>query len=259
MRKILLVMATAFAMLLGNVSFAAASGDSFDSGQKTQIEQIVHDYLVNNPKVLIEASRALQMQQREEMMKKAEDAIKDNRANLLKDHDSFSGNPKGDVVLVEFFDFKCIHCKRMASVVKELADSDKNLKVVYKQLPIFGGQSRYAAKAAIAAAYQGKYAEFHEALLETKANLDKKQVVKIAKKLGLNLKKLGKDIRDPKTEEVIDENMKLAQKIGIMGTPAFIVATNDEGDDKFTSFFMPGAAQKPTLTAMIEKIRKQHG
>lgn len=227
----------------------------FSSNQKEQIERIVHDYLINNPKVLIEASRALQAKQREELMKRAEIAIKENRESLLKDHMSFSGNAKGDVVLVEFFDYKCVHCKRMASVIQDVSNDDKQLKVVYKQLPIFGGVSTFAAKAALASAKQEKYNKFHNALLNAKGKMEEADVLKIAKNVGLNVKKLKKDMKDPAIGKVIEENMKLAQKIGVMGTPAFIVVNNTTDETKFLSKFMPGAIQKDNLLEMISQIR----
>lgn len=250
-----------FLVILGAVmvfmsqTVLAEETPSFSSNQKDQIEKIVHDYLVNNPKVLIEASRALQAKQREEMMQRAEQAIKDNRQELLKDHQIFSGNAKGDVVLVEFFDYKCVHCKRMSPVIKDLSKADKNLKVIYKQLPIFGGVSTYAAKAALASAKQKKYQAFHYALLDAKGNLEQADVMKIAKTVGLNIKRLKKDMNDPQVEKIIEANMKLAQKIGVMGTPAFIIANNTDDESKFMSQFAPGAIQKSNLISMISKAR----
>ena len=96
---------------------------------------------------------------------------------------------------------------------------------------------------------------FHYALLDTKGNLEQADVLKIAKKVGLNIKRLKRDMNDPKVEKVIESNMKLAQKIGVMGTPAFIVANNTDDATKFISQFAPGAIQKSNLQSMISKAR----
>ena len=250
----LLLLITTYAMGLDTHNTDASN--VFSNTQKNAVEKIVRDYLIGNPKVLIEVSQALQVEQRTEMMARAKTAIKANRSELFTENHSVAGNSKGDVTLVEFFDYRCLHCKRMSSIMKEITDSDKNLKVVYKPLPIFGSSSSNAAKAALAAAKQNKFKAFHQAMFDAKSSaFSKKQVLTIARKAGLNLIQFKKDLRNPELDKTLTNNVKLAQKIGVTGTPAFIIASNVKSDEKIISYFIPGATQKIALTEMIRKAR----
>lgn len=227
----------------------------FTQKQTKDIEQIIHNYLIRNPEVLVEASRALQRKQQTEMIAKAKQAIALNRVPLFKAQSPVMGNPQGDVSLVEFFDYQCKHCKNMTEVVHSLVTDDNKLKVIYKQLPIFGADSEFAARAALAARNQNKYTELHKALMQYEERLSKEKVLDIAKNAGLNVEQLQKDMNDPAIGAELRANMDLAQKIGIMGTPAFIVASRTDGDN-IKSYFVAGALSKPLLQNLINEMRK---
>lgn len=244
---------------IGLMAFApmvASAANQFNASQTKDIQQIVHDYIVKNPQVLVEASKALQAQQRKQMVNQAKTAIEQNGKQLFDDKLSPSiGNPKGGVTLVEFFDFQCIHCKQMAPVVSDLVSKDKNLRVIYKQFPIFGKGSEFAAKAALASQKQGKYKAFHKALMASKKRLSSSNVLKIAESVGLNTKQLKKDMQNSAVSDELKANVKLAEKLRLMGTPAFIIANTPDG--KFQqgskSFFVPGAASEQSLQDLISQ------
>ncbi|MCC5014125.1 MULTISPECIES: DsbA family protein [unclassified Legionella] len=233
----------------------AADTDTMTDAQKKAIEKVVHDYLVNNPEVLIEASQALQQKQQQTMQQQAQAAIKDNASQLFNDSMAVAGNPKGNVTLVEFFDYQCIHCKKMASVLSDLVKKDNNLRIVYKEFPIFGKSSELASRAALAAGMQGKYQAMHDALLKQEKRLNEELILSTAKSLGLNMAKLKTDMNSKAVTDALNANRELAEKLRLMGTPAFIVAATPAGKFKEGSApsFIPGAAGEEALQELIKK------
>lgn len=230
---------------------ATANQSNFTPDQVKAIEQIVHDYLVKNPQVLIEATRALQAQEFAKAQKEALQAIVENKQQLFDDSASpVVGNKNGDVVLVEFFDYQCGHCKAMNDVIQSVLKNNKDLKIIFKELPIFGSNSRFAARAALASVKQGKYFEFHDALLGAENPLTNQKVLDIAKKIGLNIKQLKKDMNEASIQQQIRDNFQLAQKLKLVGTPAFIVANKD-----LTKFrFIPGTTTQADLQQNFTQV-----
>ncbi|WP_423202694.1 DsbA family protein [Legionella nagasakiensis] len=231
------------------------AADTLTADQKKEIEQLIHDYLVNNPEVLVEASQALQQKQQQSMQEQAKAAISDNADQLFTEHLAVAGNPKGNVTLVEFFDYQCIHCKKMRPVIDELIKKDKNLRVIYKEFPIFGKSSELASQAALAAAMQDKYQQMHDALLSLDKRLDESVIMDTAKSIGLNINQLKKDMESKKVTDALEENRKLAENMHLMGTPAFIIAATPDGKFKTDSepAFIPGAASEEALQDLIQK------
>lgn len=225
--------------------------------EKKQIEQIVHDYLLSNPEVLIEASQALQKKQQESMVKQANSAIEQNGKELFS-AGPMIGNPKGSVTIVEFFDYQCVHCKKMEPIMSALVEKDKNLRVIYKEFPIFGKSSNDAALAAIAAEKQGKYQEMHKALLSKSARLNLASIIKTAQGVGLNTTKLKADMKADDVKKKVNDNMRLAEALRLMGTPAFVIASTPNGEFKEGSkaFFVPGAASEAALQDYIKKAQE---
>ena len=134
-----LLTAGALAAAIG--SPVAMAADQMAPEQQKEIEKIVHDYLVNNPEVLVEVSQALQQKQQQNIQQQAKTGILENADQLFSGTLAVAGNPKGNVTLVEFFDYQCIHCKKMAPTIGELIKKDNNLRVIYKEFPIFGKSS----------------------------------------------------------------------------------------------------------------------
>ncbi len=251
-----ILIGAAMASALSISAFAASNNsaqktNSFTPEQVQQLHTIIRNYLVKNPEVLVEASQKLQMEQMQKAQQQSVAAISQNKQQLFKDAASPSiGNPNGKAIIVEFFDYQCGHCKTMGSIVQKVVKNDKNVKVIFKELPIFGANSQFAAKAALAAVKQGKYFEFHDALLAAGNPLTKVKVIAIAKKVGLNIKQLQKDMKSQAVGQQIRDNFKLAQKLKLMGTPAFIVA--NEGLTQFR--FIPGATTQENMQKQINAV-----
>ena len=240
-------------LTLASGAALAQNSSSFNPNQTKEIQQIIHDYLVKNPQVLIEASQALQQQQMAQMQKTASKAITENARDLFNNSTSpVVGNPNGDVTVVEFMDYQCPHCKEMNPVIDGLIKTDGNLRVVYKELPIFGATSEFAAKAALASIKQGKYQAFHAALMADQNPLSKDEVLKLAREVGLNTDKLSKDAEDTQISQQLKDNNALAQKLGLMGTPAFIVGRRDGSK----TAFIPGTTNQQSLQQLITQTRK---
>lgn len=249
---------TAGALATSLVSSAVMAVDAptpMSDTQKKEIEKLVHDYLISNPEVLLEASQALQQKQQQNMQQQAQSAIQENAEPLFQGKLTTVGNPKGNVTVVEFFDYQCIHCKKMAPTMDSLVKKDGDLRVVYKEFPIFGKSSEVASRAALAAAMQGKYQAMHDALLKLEKRLDDQIVMDTGKAVGLDMKKLKKDMDSKEVTEILDANRQLAEKLHLMGTPAFIVAATPEGQFKKGSepSFIPGAASEESLKELIKK------
>lgn len=230
---------------------------AFTKVQSEEIKKIVRDYLISTPEVLVEASRALQEKQVQKAQVEAEKGIKENFKKIIENTGTpVVGNPHGEVVLVEFVDYQCGHCKTMSLVVDELAKKNKDLKVVIKELPIFGESSNYAAKAVLASFKQGKdkFEKFHQALFHSKARLSNKLVIELAKASGLDVNKLNQDMKDPLIEQELKDNIKLAQELKLAGTPAFVIANKDGSEVAF----IPGAMPNPEkeFQKLIDKARK---
>lgn len=147
--------------------------------------------------------------------------------------------------MVEFFDYNCPYCKSAANDVKKLVNDDKNIRLVYREFPILGEGSVFAARAALASRNQGKYEELHSALMSLK-RAEEKSVLEAAGALGLDMEKLKADMKAPDVEKHIAVSMQLAQALGINGTPSFVI-----GDA-----FVPGAVPLSELQKLVADSRK---
>ena len=198
---------------------------SFSPAQVKDIQAIVHNYLVTSPQVLIEASQALQKQEVAKVEQQAQGAIKANIKELFNDPNSpYTGNKNGDVMIVEFFDYQCGHCKAMEPIVAKLVGDNPKLKFIFKEFPIFGGNSDTAAKAALASMKQGKYYPFHNALLKAENPLSEDKIMQAAKSVGIDVDKLKKDMGSPEIAAQLKQNRQLATNLKLVGTPLLLLA-----------------------------------
>ena len=225
---------------------STANASEFNDGQRREIETIIKDYLLANPEILQEAAQALEQRQKQAEDEQRQVGLVKNADQIFRNKADFvAGNPKGNVTMVEFFDYNCPWCKKDFPDVMALIDADKDLKVVFKEFPILGPDSEYAAKAAIAAGKQRKYLEMHKAMYQHEGKVTKESVDEIAIGIGLDMDHLRKDIDDPETAGIIARNRELAQALAINGTPAFII------DDKL----FPGYLPKDELASAIKEVR----
>ncbi|KUO58385.1 MAG: disulfide bond formation protein DsbA [Alphaproteobacteria bacterium BRH_c36] len=203
---------------------AGAATAAFSSDQKAGIEAIIKDYLLANPEILLEVQSKLEAKMEKQQEERLKTAIKSNADELYRRADAPSaGDPKGDITVVEFFDYNCGFCKRGFSEVSKLIEKDKKVRVVFKELPILSKGSEEASRVALAAKKQGKYWEMHSALLTYRGSVDGESALKIAAKLGLDAEKLKADMDSAEVTGEIDKVRELAQKMGINGTPHFLV------------------------------------
>lgn len=231
-------------MFLAAPTFAQSSG-SAEKPDRAAIEQIVREYLLGNPEIIEQASAALRARQAQAQEQAAQAALKTQHAALYEHAATpVLGNAKGDVAVVEFFDYRCGYCKRVAPAIAALLKSDAQVKVIYKELPILGAESVFAARAALAAHRQGKYAEMHAGLLGSEA-LDEKSVLAVAAKAGLDVALLQRDAKDPAITQQLAENQALADAIAVTGTPAFIVGNR----------ILPGAVDEAGLASIVSAQR----
>jgi protein-disulfide isomerase len=232
-----------------------SSAGQFTDAQIKQIQDIIHNYLVKNPQVLVEASQAYQDQELAKAKSKTQQAVTKNAKVLFNSATSPTvGNLNGDVTAIEFLDYQCTHCREMSSIIDNLLKGDSKLRIVVKELPIFGGASKFAAQAAVASIKQGqaKFLVFHKKLLEVPPPLTNEKVLEAAKNSGLNLQQLQTDMKSKDVEDQLNENFKLAQDLGLLGTPAFILGNRTASHVEY----IPGVVTIDSLKQSIEKVRK---
>jgi protein-disulfide isomerase len=214
------------ALTFGYTPRAIADG-GFNGAQKSEIEGIIKDYLLKNPEILIQMDQILKQKQEAEQAAAMSKAVGENSQTLFKDASTpVAGDVAGDVTVVEFFDYNCHFCRQAIGDVSKLLDQDKKIRFVFKDFPIFGKDSEGAARVAIAAKNQSKYWELHKALLTHNGTNSEAGALEIAQKLGLDMGKLKADMAKPEVQAEIDANHALADKLGINGTPHFIVGQN---------------------------------
>ena len=220
---------------------------TFSAAQRDEIGQIVREYLLKNPEVLVEVSAELDKRRKaEEANKQSRVLISEKKSIFRSPHDFVLGNPEGDITVVEYFDYNCGWCKRALDEVNKLTGADKNVRVVMKEFPIFGEHSTFAAKAALASIKQNKYWEFHTALMKAK-QVTTANTLTIAESVGIDVEALKKEMDNPQYDKTIEENSRIAQALGMQGTPGFIV------DSRVNFGYVPADG----LKNMIADIRKQ--
>ena len=218
------------------------------SEQRKAIEAIIHDYLMQNPDVLIDALREAEAKANSEADVKATQVLRDRRHEVFDDPATpVGGNPQGDVTVVEFFDYRCPYCKQVHPAIQKLLDQDRKLRFVYKEFPVLGEQSDIAAHAALAARLQGRYEAFHNAMMAAKGQITEELVYRIAGSIGLDVDRLKRDMTDPEIERALSANKSLAKALDLRGTPGFVI-----GDH-----IVPGAIDLDALKTMVADARKQ--
>ncbi|WP_256753976.1 DsbA family protein [Mesorhizobium sp. Mes31] len=243
-----LLLAGVTGWLLLNPGFQGAQRSAIAAGEMSQdqFDQRVHDYIIAHPEVIMEAIQGLEARQREADAAEAKATLASRADDILRDKQSpVGGNVEGNVTMVEFFDYNCPYCRQVAPIMAQAVADDPQLKIVYKEFPILGPASVFAAKAALAADRQGKYVEFHKALFGAKTRVTEAVVLKVAAEAGLDVARMQTDMQKPEIQASIDRNMELAQALKITGTPGFIV-----GDQIF-----PGATDLETMKKLIERAR----
>ncbi len=237
----------AAALLGGGASPAGAEEPApLTPAQIEQFENLVRDYLMRHPEVLVDAINELEKRDLAAAAGKQKQTIASRADEIFNDPDApVAGNLQGSVTIVEFFDYRCPYCKSVAADLMTAIEEDGDTRIVFKEFPILGPESTYAAKAALAAQRQGKYLAFHDALMAAKGQLDEAAVLAIAGKVGLDAARLKQDLAAPEIGAAIDRNHALAEALQINGTPAFVIGET----------ILPGAISLDELKQLIKSNR----
>jgi protein-disulfide isomerase len=243
-------LAAAYAALLVIAAPQFARAQSFSSAQKSDIERVVHDYLIAHPEVIQDAMAELERRQTAAEAEKHKVAVKEQAEKLFSSPNQVTlGNPNGNVTFVEFFDYNCGYCKRAMDDMLTLMKDDPKLKVVLKEFPVLGPGSLEAARVAVAVRMQDKsgkkYLEFHTKLLGGRGAADEAHALAVAKDIGINMTQLQKDMKGPEVKATLDEDFKLAEALGLNGTPSYVIGSE----------VVVGAIGLPGLQAKVNTAR----
>jgi protein-disulfide isomerase len=229
-RKTLLTAAALACAMAMSPLAGAAEKSPFDDRQKGAIGEIVKEYLLEHPEVIQDALAELERRQKDAEKTATREAVAKNAATLTSSpRNIVVGNEKGDVTLVEFFDYNCAYCKKSLVDIREMMKNDPKLRVVIRDFPVLGPDSVEASMVALAVKNQlsgDRYFDFHQKLLESKGRVGKDKAMAVAKDLGVDMAKLSKDMENPEIRATLEETMRLADQLKLQGTPAFVV-----GDD----------------------------
>ncbi|MDP2520617.1 DsbA family protein [Shimia thalassica] len=229
------------------MSLVVPFGALADGLDEDRVKELVLETILENPGIVMEAVAILEQQQAAAAGMARSDVLTNQRNLLELDPNApVLGNLDGDVTVVEFFDYNCPYCRRAMDEVQGLLDDDPNVRLVYREWPILGEGSVFAAKAALAAREQGKYEAFHWALMSMNGRAEEASVMRVAAEVGLDVDQLRRDMEAPSIQEHLATSMNLAQSLGFNGTPSFVV-----GEE-----LVPGFVEKSQLVEVVETARK---
>jgi protein-disulfide isomerase len=205
-------------------SLPVGKASAFTPAQREELTQIVKDILLANPEIMLEVQNALESRMDKIQSERMAVALKEHANELFRPQFSpVAGNLKGDLPVIEFFDYNCGYCKKAFSELASFVDKDKKARIILKEFPILSKGSEEASRVALAAKMQGKYWEFHRAMLESPGQANEQTSLRAAEKLGLDMARLKRDMGSAEVKKEIDDTRALAAKMGIQGTPHFIV------------------------------------
>ncbi|MFT5510812.1 MAG: protein-disulfide isomerase [Hyphomicrobiaceae bacterium] len=213
---------------------------------EARVKELVLEAIRENPGIVFEAAQLVEEQQQASQAQVAEQVLVDERDALERDPNApVLGNPDGDVTIVEFFDYNCPYCRRVKPHMEALLAADPNVRVVYREWPILGEGSVFAARAALASRNQGKYDEFHWAMMGLNGRAEEASVIRAAEQIGINIAQLRRDMNAPEIDEHIQTSMRLSRAIGFSGTPSFVI-----GDS-----LAPGLIDAEQMITLVNQAR----
>jgi len=242
-KKMKLLKALGMMMMLG----LSPSVIQAETLSEDRVKELVYEAIRENPSIIMEAVEILRARDAEAQAAAQSDVLSNNRQILENDPNApVLGNPDGDVTVVEFFDYNCPYCRRAKPAIQDLLAFDPNVRLVYREWPILGDGSVFAAKAALASRNQGKYEEFHWAMMGMTGRAEEASVLRIAKEIGLDIEQLQADMESAEIEEHIQTSMRLTQSLGFSGTPSFVIGNN----------LVPGLVESAELIRLVEETRE---
>ena len=221
---------------------AQPASAELDSGERAEVRAIIQQYLVENPELIREVLTNLaQREQRAELDRALAVARQDEEDGLL-------GNPDGDVTIYEFSDYNCGYCKRVFNDLRQVLSEDPNVELRVKEFPILSDSSVVAARAGLAAQWQGKFETFHIAMMQSVGGISERTIQDAAKLAGLDMKQFAKDRVDGAIDARLSVNTALARQLKITGTPALII-----GD-----VVVPGAVSAAQIKELVAVARRNN-
>jgi protein-disulfide isomerase len=225
---------------------SATAAPAADLPNKQALDEAIRSYLLEHPEVLVESLQKYEEKERVSQERASAEALLVHKDRIFNHPMTpITGNPNGDVTVVEFFDYQCGYCKRTMQNVLDLQKEDPKIRFVWKELPILGPVSEFAARGAMAAKKQGKYLEYHVAVMSARGQLTPDMVLKRAAAAGIDVERLKHDMDDPEIAKYLSENLQLAHQIGINGTPGFIIGGK----------LVPGAIDKDQMKKLVAEAR----
>lgn len=238
------------------LALAAPTGvsaqDAFSPDQESRIKEMIRDYIMQNPDVVLDALQEMERRRRAEAEARQQEVVSQMQDRLFTDPRSVAVGPADPesgrtVQMVEFFDYQCGYCKRVFPSLMQVLSDDPALRIVFIELPILGPVSTFAARAALASRKQDKYFELHQAIMNERGQLSELRVMEIADSIGIDVGKLQADMDDPEVARLINDNLALARDLGITGTPAMVVGKH----------LVPGAIGLEDLRNLIDETRAE--
>ncbi|MDQ2633559.1 MAG: DsbA family protein [Pseudomonadota bacterium] len=205
---------------------AVASAES--TVNRSEIENIVRDYVLKNPELLIDMQQALETKQREQQRVANLEVIEAAKEDIFNAaYDGFVGNPAGKTTIVEFYDYNCGYCKRAQEDMLALTAADPDLRFVLKEFPILGPDSTKAHVVSMAfrSLMPEKYGDFHNQLLGGQGRASEATAMKIALALGADEAKLREEMKNPAINAAFEKTYELANMLAITGTPSYVVGS----------------------------------
>lgn len=221
MRKLLTLAACGLFLALP----VQAADEGLTAAQKSEVETIIRQFLTEKePETVMKAVEVLKQRDQQQQMAIAKEAVAKHKDRIYDEPSSpVLGNPKGDVTIVEFYDYACGYCKMAQPIVEELLKSDKNIRFIAKEFPILGEGSVLGARAALASVKQKKFEKFHNTLMSFRGQINDASITDAAQRAGLDAAQLKRDMNDKSIDDIIATNRKLGNDLGVRGTPMFII------------------------------------
>jgi protein-disulfide isomerase len=215
---------------------------------ENRVKELVLETIREHPEIVLEAVQIIKKQEQERQAVTAKSVLSDNRALLENDPNApVLGNLNGDVTVVEFFDYNCPYCRRVKPHIETLLEEDPNVRLVYREWPILGDGSIFAARAALASREQEKYEEFHWALMGMQGRAEEASVIRVAEAVGLDIATLRRDMQAPKVDAHIAASTELSRALGFNGTPSFVI-----GDA-----LVPGVIEADQMIRLAQEARAE--
>jgi len=204
---------------------AAAQQAAVGEPARPAIEQIVREYILQHPEVLIESVRLYKEREQTAQKEQSKEAVSASLTDLQQDPSSPETGMAGGVTVVEFFDYRCGYCKKAEGAIEKLLTDHPDIHFVFKEFPFLGPESSLAAKAGLAAHKQGGYLKFHQALMALTRPITMDAIAELAGKQGLDVSKLKTDMESPEVQAILARNHELGHKVGVISTPSFVIGS----------------------------------